>query len=294
MIGRSNATMPARLPSLGSEMLLLPWTVALAVFMTGVAALGLLIIARSEAAWQRLSVATMTLEVAADTSSARLETVLAVLRQTGGIAAVRLLTPAEEAQLLSPWLGADAQLDGLPLPRLIELTIAADGVVDIADLREKLSSVAPGAKLYDHARWFDAARQTARRAYVALTAAVAAGLLIIARAAVLAARSAVAADLGLIELAHLLGAGDRDIVRMLTLRPLRLALVGGGIAGLAALLALAAFNNTATLAGPGWLVGVGPADWRAWGILALTVMAAGFIVAAVVRAYVERRLADLP
>src|SRR6266545_7988600 len=85
--------------------LFLPWLLALLVYLAGLGAVGLIVIDDTlRAAGQELAT-TLTLQVPAETSKARLETVLALIRQTPGVGSVHLLEPAETARLLEPWLG---------------------------------------------------------------------------------------------------------------------------------------------------------------------------------------------
>src|SRR5437588_8554559 len=118
--------------------------------------------------WHRLQAGTLTLQLPADTSAARTEMALAVLRQTPGIAAARLIDPAETKRLLEPWLGPSVPLDQLPLPRLVDLQIARDAAIDFAALRQKLTSVAPGAQLEERPTEFEGKRADLRRAVLVL------------------------------------------------------------------------------------------------------------------------------
>jgi cell division transport system permease protein len=277
----------------GGAARLLICAVALMAYVAALGAVGLRIVARSEARWQRAA-GVMTLEVPAEASPARLKTALALLRQTRGIAAVRLLTQAQTARLLRPWLGPGAQLDGLPLPRLIDLHANPAAAIDFAALREHLAAVVPGGKLDANGRRLDAMRGAARRLRIVLGACLAAGLAAIAPAAVFAAASAANADRALIEAAHLLGAADRDLIRPLALRALRMGLVGGAVGALAAAATLAALGPAAVLAQPPLPVGEALADWRNWAILAAVALVAGLIAAVATAAGLRRRLLHMP
>lgn len=281
----------------GGEMRLLPWIFALMAYVAGLGAVGLPIVDRSAADWRRAFSGAMTLEIPADTSPARRATVMALLRQTSGVASARLLTAAETARLLEPWLGPGAQLDGLPMPRLIDLRANPATAVDLQKLTDELASAVPGAKLDDHRQWLFSMERAVRRLRIGLGAAVAVGLLSIAATAIFAARSAANADNALIELLHLLGAGDRDIVRPFVLRALRLGLTGGAIGAAAAVLTLAAFERAAAAVASGQPtppVGVAVADWRIWASLTAVALAAGLIAAVSTQASLRRRLTALP
>jgi cell division transport system permease protein len=276
------------------ELRLLVWAFALMAYVAGLGAAGLLVLGRSEAGWRRAAEAAMTLEVPAEVSSARVKTAMALLKQTHGIAAVRLLPAAETARLLEPWLGPDAQLDGLPLPRLIDLRASPDSEIDFAALRQRLAAVVPQAKLDGNRDWLAGLRRLAAPLRLVLAACVAAGLAGMAPAALYAAGSAAAADRELIEATHLLGADDRDLARPFVLRALRLGLAGGAIGGLAVAATLAALGRAAAVLPPMPPVGLGIADWRSWAIVAAVALAAGLVAALAAEAGMRRRLAELP
>jgi cell division transport system permease protein len=276
------------------EMRLLLWAFALMTYVAGLGAVGLLAIGRSEAGWRRAAAASMTLELPAEVSPARLKTVLALLRQTRGVAAVRLLTAAETARLLQPWLGPGAELDGLPLPQLIDLRADPAAAIDFSALRKELASVEPHAKLDDNQQWLAGMQQAAAPLRLVLAGCVAAGLIAIAPAAVFAAGRAARADWPLIELAHRLGTDDRVLIRPFLWRGLRLGLVGGALGSLAAAATLAALGRAAAVLQPVPPVGLELGDWRNSAILAAVALAAGLIAAIAAQVSLGRRLAALP
>ncbi|HWA04119.1 MAG TPA: hypothetical protein VG819_11410 [Rhizomicrobium sp.] len=80
-------------------------------------------------------------------------TALSILRSTHGIAHAAALTQEQTLGLVQPWLGADSLVAELPLPRLIDATIAPGASVDVAALSARLKEAAPDSLLDDHARW---------------------------------------------------------------------------------------------------------------------------------------------
>jgi cell division transport system permease protein len=294
MMGRFAATLGGVLRRSGSGGWLLLWAFASTAYIAGIGAVGLLIIGRGETAWQRSLAAAMTLEIPADSSPARIETVLALLKHTPGIASVTVLTPTEEARLLTPWLGPGARLDGLPMPLLINLRAAAADSVDLAGLREKLSSVVPGAEIDQRLQWLIGMRRMADRVGRVLAAGIAAGLLAVVPTAIFAARAAWMADRELIGLAHRLGATDQDIIRPFAFQAFRLGLAGGAIGGLATILTLAALGAMGSMLRPVLLAMVRLTDWRLWTIVVAITLAIGLIAATATQASLRRRLAMWP
>lgn len=206
--------------------------------------------------------ATLRISAPADQRTAQTEAALTILNQTSGVASARALSLDEQADLLSPWFGADLPLQDLPIPQLIEI-VAADPGYDVAGLRLRLSAELPGAVLDDHARWraplVDAANSLRRLGLVSI-------LLIggaMAAMITLAANAALSANMQVISVLRLVGARDSYIgqafVRRFTLRALIGAAIGAllGIIGIALLPAASdegGFLTGLGFQGAGWLV----------------------------------------
>jgi cell division transport system permease protein len=273
---------------------LLPWIVAVLVYLAGLSGVGLIVLDDTLRASEHVLETTLTLQVPAEASNARLETVLALLRQTPGIQSVHLLEPAETARLLEPWLGA-VPLDELPVPRLIDLRVDPTAGTDLAALRRQLLSVVPDSRLDDHRRWPEGLRAAVRRIEGTLALSITLALLLIAASAMLAVRAAVMADRSAIALLHVLGAADTDIARGCAVRSLRLGLLGGVIGAVAALVTILALSGAGTvLQLPAPITVRGAADWRVWAVLAGVVPVAGLIAMAGAGVAVRRRLAGMP
>src|SRR5579862_2127788 len=191
---------------------LLPWIVAVLVYLAGLGGIGLIVLDDTRRASEHALETTLTLQVPAEASNARLETVLALLRQTPGIVSVHLLEPAETARLLEPWLGP-LPLDELPVPRLIDLRVDPAAGTDLATLRRQLASVVPDSRLDDHRRWPEGLRAALHRIEGTLALSVTLALLLIAASAMLAVDDALMVDRSAIKLLHVLGAADSDIAR---------------------------------------------------------------------------------
>ncbi len=78
---------------------------------------------------------------------------VAVLRATPGIAHAAPLSDAEMQALVEPWLGKNALVSELPLPKLIDATVVPGGNVDLALLATRLKVAAPDSQLDDHRHW---------------------------------------------------------------------------------------------------------------------------------------------
>ena len=111
-----------------------PLLVALIVYVASLAGIGLILVDETLRASENLLSGRLTVQIPADASAARVETILAVLRQTPGVGSVHLLTPSETSRLLEPWLGSPVPLEEFPVPRLIDVGLDPAAAIDLAKL----------------------------------------------------------------------------------------------------------------------------------------------------------------
>src|SRR5436305_7998661 len=187
---------------------LLVWIVAVTGYLAAIGGLALVLLSDDLQVWNRSLGNSLTVQIPAEASAPRIETILAMLRQTAGIRGVRLLEPAETAKLLEPWLGPAAATATLPVPRLVDVQVDPDAAIDSADLRQKLSSIVPGAQLDDHRQWLDNSRHTAIRLEGLIAIGIAVVALSTAASAAALTRARLAAHHPTLELLHLIGAAD--------------------------------------------------------------------------------------
>jgi cell division transport system permease protein len=268
------------------------WVLALIGYLATIGGLALVLISDDLREWNRSLGTSLTLQIPADASAARLDTVLALLRQTAGIRGVRLLEPAETARLLEPWLGPAAAIDTLPVPRLIDLRIDPDTAIDFADLRQKLSSIVPGAQLDDHRQWLGNFRGAAIRLESLIAVAMAAIVVLAIALTVSLTHTGLALHGETVELLHLIGAEDADIARPFQADALRRGLLGGAIGAATALVTVLAAVSAMPLHA---MTGAGGfADWRLWAVAIIVALVTGLIAMVAARLTALRRLALMP
>ena len=214
------------------------WTAWLTLMSAGVMCLlAVLTLATSMAAnrlaseWRAdlAGVATVRVSGSREGMPERIRSVLQVLRTTPGIATVRLLSDAEQASLISPWLGEDAFLADLPVPRLID--VGLDGAGPDADaLQARLDLTVQGASYDNHATWrapLASATRTLERLALGATLII---LLTAAGVVAFASRATISANRHVIETIRLMGAEDRFIARSFV-RSIAWRAVLGGMTG---------------------------------------------------------------
>jgi len=166
--------------------------------------------------------------------------VAAFLGQQRGIAKVTVISAAESAKLLEPWLGQIDDVTALPLPRLIALELDRSTAPDLAAVQEDLGRQFQGATLDDHRRWQQ--QITTITHSFALGGFAILALVAMATTAIIvsATKSSMASNRDIVEVLHFVGATDRFIAREFEKHFLRLGvragLVGAGFALLVFLL----------------------------------------------------------
>jgi cell division transport system permease protein len=164
----------------------------------------------------------------------------------------QIMDDAATARLLEPWLGQGLDLDELPVPRLVIVTIDEANPPDFAAMRELLKAQVPQAFLDDHRTWVDRLVQMART-----TVLIGSGVLVLVFTAmvltvVFATRGALSGNRHIIEVLHFVGAEGSFVAKEFQKHFLKISLKGAAAGGLlaAALFALAGYWQSRSLATP--------------------------------------------
>ena len=278
----------------------MPWVIAIMVLLTATAAaagLALGNLASQASADLSGGITVQVVNAAPGARARQANDVLAALRETPGVAQVRLVPAAEVDALLEPWLGTraasgndDSVADALPVPALIDARLAgaADGAA-LDRIRVRLAKVAPDARVDAQAGWL-APVFAAMAALRWLAAALIALLALTTIAAVLlAARTALDSHRGTIEIVHMLGGTDAQIARVFQ-RSIAIDAAAGGALGLAlAVVVIVALARRFDALGSGLAGGAG-LGWADWLLLALVPLAGVALATVTARAAVLRAL----
>jgi len=158
-----------------------------------------------------------------------------ITRAAPGIADVRVYTKEESERLVQPWLGNGLNLDELPIPRMIVVTLLPGAPPDFAALRQALAAQVPSASLDDHRRWIARMRDMAEAAAAGGLAILALVLAVTMLSVTFATRGAMATNRPIIEVLHYVGATDGFVAGQFQRHFLALGFKGGAIGGGAAI-----------------------------------------------------------
>ena len=215
---------------------LLPWIVAIMIYLSGVAIAGAIALNGLVSTWSSGLSGTLTIQIPAGPNSPNAQkqagAVLALVRKSPGVRQARRLPRQEVLRLVRPWLGEDTGAGDLPLPILIDVRAAPGAVIDIAALSAKVAAAAPGAVTENHARWGGRLIGLARSIWLVALLVVALIGLATVITVIFATRTGLRIHRRVIALLHLIGAHDRYIARQFERQALWLSLQGA-IVGIA-------------------------------------------------------------
>jgi cell division transport system permease protein len=197
------------------------------------------------AAWQTQIAreATIQIKPAEDLDmEAALETARRTAVAVAGVRAATIVDRGATQRLLEPWLGAGFDLDELPVPRLVIVTIDPANPPDFIALRAALAEAVPRAILDDHRTWVDRLVAMANTTVTIGVSVLALMLAATVLAIVFATRGAMAGNGDIIEVLHFVGAEARFIAREFRRHFLVTGMKGAAAGGLAAAAVFVVFS----------------------------------------------------
>jgi cell division transport system permease protein len=274
----------------------LPWILAALVYLS-VVALGLAAIAGRvlEAYAARTKLVTVSLPSGEDArpGEVQIAAALELLNGTEGVTSARPVPIGELEELVEPWLGQAGKGIGLPLPRLIDVTLDPTIRIDLPALQEQLRTVVAGATIGVETIARDRGERMAGLVRAWGSAAGVAVLLSALAAVILITRVSLNTQLSNVELLRCLGAPDRYLTRQFERHALLGALRGGAVGfGLAVptLVALLYSGSGVEVAGTIRL-GLQPGDWA---LLACVPVVCALLAMAIARMAATQGLAKMP
>ena len=211
----------------------LPWITGLMVYLAVVALAATMVLADASLTWRRGVAGTLTVQIVPDAGDGienietRTQAAKELLLEVPGVTSAKILTDDQLAALLAPWIGSETITQELPVPRVIDVTLAANANIDTRALANQLATAVPGASLDDHAMWLG--RLLSLIAAIEAVALVVLALIGFAGVTIVVftTRSGLAIHEDVVGVLHLIGARDSYIARQFQSHVLRLAIKGG-------------------------------------------------------------------
>jgi cell division transport system permease protein len=264
------------LPELRDSGGILPWVIAVMVYLSALAIAGGFGLRAAASGWTSDLTRRVTIQVSESDTAVQSQKAGAIVERLKAEATVedaKRLTDAELGALLDPWLGEGSVNAELPVPAMIDVTLKSDST-DMAALSAKVRAISPGAMIDTHEQWLGQLSILTRS--INWTANLIVLLVALATVALVAfgTRAGLAAHKPTIEILHLMGAEDSMIANEFQKRFLIHGFFGG-IGGLIlALITIFLLGWLAQRAGQGFIASVS-LSWMAWlALLCLPILAA--------------------
>ncbi|MFT6558068.1 cell division protein FtsX [Sneathiella sp.] len=207
----------------------LPVVISSMIFLASLALAGLFSIHSAVQDWSNAVSGNLTVEIAYEEGTnldKKVRIATDFLQTFPGLEKVRPLDKSDTAKLLEPYLGRADVIKNLPLPRLIEVTIAEGSSVDLLAAAKKLSDAVPGAVLNTHRPWLNKMILLARSVQILAGAIMLLISIVTVIIVIFAARTGMVMHQDIIEVLHLIGAQDKYIARQFQNYFTRLSFLG--------------------------------------------------------------------
>lgn len=197
------------------------------------------------ASWQSQISREITIQIKPDEGldmAAALERARETALSVAGTRGAEIVGDEETARLLEPWLGENADLAELPVPRLVIVTIDEDSPPDFAEMRQRLAENVPEAFLDDHRTWVDRLVSMARTTVLIGLCVLALVFTATVLTVVFATRGALTGNRHIVEVLHFVGAEAPFVARQFQNHFLLIGIKGAVAGGIAAALTFLAAN----------------------------------------------------
>ncbi|EKF17800.1 cell division protein FtsX [Nitratireductor pacificus] len=158
-----------------------------------------------------------------------------------GVSGANIVDAQATARLLEPWLGTGLDIESLPVPRLVIVTLDPASRPDFTAMRAALQEAVPSATLDDHRTWVD--RLVAMARTTVTIGVTVLGLMLSATAltVIFATRGAMSGNGHIIEVLHFVGAEASFIASQFRRHFLLAGMKGAAAGGLGAIIVFIGF-----------------------------------------------------
>jgi cell division transport system permease protein len=219
--------------------------IAIMTFLSCLTLGGVTLVRDTAGAWQSQIAREATIQIKPAEGldmDAALASAQAIAAGFPGVRQAAVVDEQATARLLEPWLGSGLDLDELPVPRLVIVTVDPASPPDFTEMRAALTAEIPTALVDDHRNWVDRLVAMART-----TVSIGVAILVLMLSAtvlsvIFATRGAMAGNGHIIEVLHFVGAEARFIASQFRGHFLRTGMKGAAAGGFAAIVVFLVFS----------------------------------------------------
>ncbi len=267
----------AFLPTTKQSDTLLPWVIAVMLFLSTLSLVLAITLGNGLNKWSQGLTTSLSVQVINADSDMRTQDTtqaLKMLRATPGIEYADIVADAEVLEMLSPWLGELPTENALPVPTLIEIKLISPDSVNISALKQRLKTISSDIRLDDHQAWIVQIFKLASTIRWLLTAVVFMIILSTISIVIFGCRAGLATHKESIEIMHMLGAEDDIIAKSFDQRYMLHGLKGGAIGTSIAAIVIYMISNLIENLDTGLIGALLPQSSNFWWLLILPVFTA--------------------
>lgn len=214
----------------------LPWMSFLMVFIAVLALVGGFKIQNVLQSWQAGVSGSMTIQIPAydeqgqsraDVLNGEIEQVLTILRASDGIVGAEVVSDNQMKELMEPWIGGALDIQLLPLPKLIDVSVDVKNPPNLTVIKSDLAKQVPVAVLDSHRIWLDSFLKIIQVVIQLITFLLGLLLVSVTFTVMYSTNSSLSVHQPVISLIHMIGAGDFYIAIQYAYRNLKLIFAGG-------------------------------------------------------------------
>ncbi|EHR07387.1 hypothetical protein C022_01874 [Brucella abortus NI593] len=219
--------------------------IAIMTFLACLTLGGVTLVRASAAAWQSQIAREATIQirpVEGQDIEQELQQASEIARGFAGVKGTAIIDKEATARLLEPWLGSGLNIDELPVPRLVVVTIDENAPPDFESMRAELTRAIPAASFDDHRTWVYRLVSMANTTVLVGTAVLSLVIAATVLTVIFATRGAMSGNGHIIEVLHFIGAESKFVAREFEWHFFRTALKGALFGGAAAMLVFLVFS----------------------------------------------------
>lgn len=242
---------------------LLPWVIAVMIFLSSLCLVMTIGLGRGLDNWSQSLATHLSIQIVeADKVKRDRDTkeAMELIEATPGVNQATVLADSEVMALIKPWLGDIPSEADLPIPTMIDVSLTDTNRATISSIKARLSAAVPTARVDDHQEWMGRIIDLARLARLLLSGTVVLVSLCTVAIVIFGCRTGLTTHRTNIEIMHMIGAEDAIIARSFERKYLRHGLVGGVIGIMLAGLSLYGLSRLADKLGEGLMSQIVPAQ----------------------------------
>lgn len=219
--------------------------IAIMTFLACLTMGGVTLVRASAAAWQSQIAREATIQIRpaeGQDIEKTLQQASEIARGFAGVKTTSIVDKDATARLLEPWLGTGLNIDELPVPRLVVVTIDENAPPDFETMRAELVRAIPTASFDDHRTWVDRLVSMAHTTVLVGTSVLVLVVAATVLTVIFATRGAMSGNSHIIEVLHFIGAEPKFVAREFEWHFFRTALKGALFGGAAAMLVFLVFS----------------------------------------------------